>query len=76
MPKKILLTNKYAGAAEKIIREKIPDGFKLLMLDTVTRENLISHVPEANYLLCSGRLRIDREILERAKNLKMIRRMT
>ncbi len=74
MPKKILLTNKYAGAAEKIIREKIPDGFKLLMLDTVTRENLISHVPEANYLLCSGRLRIDREILERAKNLKMIRR--
>lgn len=74
MSKKILLTNRYTGTAEKIVREKIPGGFEFFMLDTVTRENLISHVPRADYLLCSGRLRIDREILERAKNLKMIRR--
>jgi phosphoglycerate dehydrogenase-like enzyme len=44
------------------------------MLDELTAENLLAFAPEADYILASGRLKIDGEILAAAKNLKMIQR--
>ena len=70
----ILLTNHYAEQPRQIVSECVPEGFRLLMLDEVTQEDLIRKIPEADYLLCSGRIRIGIEELDAAKKLRMIQR--
>lgn len=70
----ILLTNQYRGVPLDIIRSVIPSGFELLMLEQLSQENLAELAPRADYLLASGRLNIDENVLSRAENLKMIQR--
>ena len=72
--KTILLTNTYKGTPCEIIKSEVPEGFELLMLEETTQACLQKAVPQADYILASGRLKINRELLEAAKNLKMIQR--
>ncbi|MBQ1387002.1 MAG: phosphoglycerate dehydrogenase [Erysipelotrichales bacterium] len=72
--KTVLLTNKYDGVPLAILEQAIAGRFELRMLDEVTQEDLEKKVHEADYLLVSGRLKVTRELLAKAKNLKMIQR--
>jgi len=74
MKKTILLTNNYSGKTLEIIKNELPDGFDLLMLQEVTHGELKRQIVDADYLLVSGRLNIDGSVLDCAKNLKMIQR--
>ncbi len=71
---KVLLTNKYAGAPLDIVRSVLPDGFELKFLSEQTQESLLSEVADADYILAGGRLKITREVLANAANLRMIQR--
>lgn len=72
--KKILHTSNYTGAPWDILRSVVPDGFLIETLSSPTRDCLIHQVADADYLLVSGRLAIDKEVLEVAPRLKMIQR--
>ena len=71
---KILLTNHYEGKPAEIIKSAVPDGFELEMLESVSQQELEDKVKKADYLLVSGRLKINRTVLENATNIKMIQR--
>lgn len=71
---KILLTNHYEGKPAEIIKSAVPDGFELEMLESVSQQELEGKVKEADYLLVSGRLKINRTVLGNAQNIKMIQR--
>lgn len=72
--KKVLLTNHYSGLPLEIVQESLRGKFELISLNELTREELISKIPEADYLLVSGRMIISEEILKYAKKLKMVQR--
>ena len=71
---KILLTNHYEGKPAEIIKSAVHDGFELEMLESVSQQELEGKVKEADYLLVSGRLKINRTVLGNAQNIKMIQR--
>ena len=70
----ILLSNYYSKGPLEIIQKVVPKGFELVTLETVDRELLKEKVRGADYILASGRQRIDAEILEQAPQVKMIQR--
>ena len=72
--KTILLTNKYSNAPLEIIRKEVPQGFKATFLSEQSTGALVNEVTEADYILAGGRLKITREVLNRAEHLKMIQR--
>lgn len=72
--KRILLSNKYVNEPFEIIKTVTPEGFELIMLDEVCQEDLVEKAFQADYILASGRLRISRQVLDRAEKLKMIQR--
>lgn len=73
MPK-ILHTAKYSGLPLDILQKACPKGFVVKTLDEVTYEQLLKEVVDADYFLVSGRLPIDRSVLQSAAKLKMIQR--
>lgn len=74
MSKTILLTNHYSKAPYDIVRSVVPEGFKLLMLSENSQEALENAVQNADYMLASGRLKITKEVLNKANKVKMIQR--
>lgn len=70
----ILLTNHYNEIPRKIVKEAVPEGFTLDTLDRANKEELLKKAGEADYFLVSGRVPIDREVIEAATRLKMIQR--
>jgi phosphoglycerate dehydrogenase-like enzyme len=70
----ILLTSRYQGRPLDIIQSVVPEGFSLLMVERIDSESLLKGVPEADYLLASGRLQINEDVLAPARRLKMIQR--
>lgn len=72
--KKILLTNKYTLKPLEILTEIISPGFELIMLENITETELKDKVKDADYILASGRLKINKEVLDNAPNVKMIQR--
>lgn len=72
--KAILLTNTYYGRTLEIVQEELPEEFELCFLQKQTREALLMNIHQTDYLLAGGRLKITREVLELADNLKMIQR--
>ena len=72
--KKVLLTNYYTGKPYSIIREILPDGFELCLVQDQSEISLLEHVEDADYILAGGRRRITRDLLDRAQKLKMIQR--
>lgn len=73
MPK-ILHTYRYTGRPWDILKSVVPEGYTIKTLDEPTQEQLIKEAADADYLLVSGRLKINKEVLDCAKNLKMIQR--
>lgn len=74
MKKTLLLSNHYEGIPLQILKKAVGDRFRLMVLDRADRAELIRKVPEADYLLVSGRLQIDREVIDKADRLKMVQR--
>ena len=72
--KTILLTNKYIGAPLDIVKGEVPEEFEIRFLPEQTQDALISEVASADYILAGGRLKISREVLDRAEKLVMIQR--
>lgn len=72
--RKILHTYRYIGTPWEILRGVTPATYVLETLQAPTRECLIAQVSDADFLLVSGRLRIDAEVLEAASHLRMIQR--
>lgn len=72
--KKILHTAKYTGAPLEILKGACPKGFTVKTLDEPTHEQLVKEAIDADYFLVSGRLPIDKEVLDNAPLLRMIQR--
>lgn len=72
--KKILLTNKYSDGPLSIVEEEVPYGFELVFLSEQTQEALIKEAKTVDYILAGGRLKISKEVLNNAGQLKMIQR--
>ena len=70
----ILITNRYSEKPFEILQSLIPTGFQLIQLEEVTQEDLIKKCSMTDYILASGRLRVDKAVLEAAAKLKMIQR--
>ena len=73
MPK-ILHTARYTGKPWEILQGVVPKDFSIKTLDELNYECLLSECVDADYLLVSGRLPIDENVLSSAKRLKMIQR--
>ena len=71
---KILLGNHYDDGSFAILRECVPEGYELAQLSVASQEALVQAVEDADYLIASGRLRIDSEVINRAKRLKLVAR--
>lgn len=71
---KILHTYRYTGRPWEILKSVVPEGYTVKTLDEPTQEQLVKEAADADYLLVSGRLKINKEVLDSAKNLKMIQR--
>ena len=72
--KTILLTNKYSGMPLQIVQGEVPEGFCISSLSEQTQDALIAEAASADYILAGGRLKISKEVLEKAKNLRMVQR--
>ncbi len=72
--KTILFTNKYSGLPLEIVQSEIPEGFRIAFLSEQTQEALAEEIAGADYLLAGGRLKVTREVLDRAPSLRMIQR--
>lgn len=72
--KTILLTNRYDEGPLAIITSAVPEGFRLIMMDTDDRTDLLEKAKQADYFLVSGRQKIDEELLSQAPALRMIQR--
>lgn len=70
----ILHTAHYEGEPWDILKSVVPEGFTIKTLEEATQECLIRQVIDADYLLVSGRLSINEEVLTAASHLKMIQR--
>lgn len=72
--RKILHTARYTGVPLELLMSACPHGFSVKTLDEATHEQLIREASMADYFLVSGRLPIDRTVLENAPKLRMIQR--
>lgn len=72
--KTLLLSNHYEGKPYEILKEAVGDKFHLEVLDSASQEELEAKAAIADYILVSGRLKINQTVLNNAKNLKMIQR--
>lgn len=70
----IIHTARYSGIPLDILQSACPNGFTVKTLDEATHEQLVMEAVDADYLLVSGRLPIDMEVINAAKHLKMIQR--
>lgn len=70
----ILLTNHYSENVLKVVKKELPEGFNLISLESATKDNLLKKAPFADYFLASGRLSIDKDVIEAATKLIMIQR--
>lgn len=70
----ILLTNCYSASVHKIAETTVPYGFELISLETNQRDELTSKAALADYILASGRTKINKTVLDAAVRLKMIQR--
>ena len=72
--KKVLLTSKYTDMPLQLLLDSARGKFEVIVLDKINQQQLEAHIPEADYLLVSGRQPITKELLKKANNLKMIQR--
>lgn len=70
----ILLTNSYSKAPLDILNKELPNGFELISLNEANKKELIEKAGKADYLLVSGRIPIDKDVIDASTRLKMIQR--
>ena len=70
----ILHTARYTGLPLEILQASCPQGFSVKTLDEATHDQLIKEAANADFFLVSGRLPIDKAVLDNAPRLKMIQR--
>ena len=70
----ILLTNKYSEKVLNVVRKELPEGFDFISLQNTNNEELIQKAAYADYFLASGRVPIDKDVIEAATKLRMIQR--
>jgi phosphoglycerate dehydrogenase-like enzyme len=70
----ILHTARYSGIPLEILQASCPKGFTVKTLDEASYEQLLKEATNADYFLVSGRLPIDKAVLDNAPKLKMIQR--
>ena len=70
----IVLTNCYSDEVLSLVNKFIPEGFNLVSLEDLSKASLLKTAPLADYFLVSGRLMIDKDVIENAHKLKMIQR--
>jgi phosphoglycerate dehydrogenase-like enzyme len=70
----ILHTARYVGLPLQILQKACPKGFSVKTLDEATYEQLVKEAADADYFLVSGRLPIDKVVLDNTPRLKMIQR--
>lgn len=70
----VLLTNKYSDNVLAVVRKELPEGFDFISLQSANKEELVRNAPQADYFLASGRVSIDREVIDSAVKLRMIQR--
>ena len=70
----ILHTARYTGLPLEILQKACPNSFIVKTLDEATHEQLVKEAADAEYFLVSGRLPIDKAVLDNAPHLKMIQR--
>lgn len=58
----------------EILQSACPEGFTVKTLDEASHEQLVKEAVDADYFLVSGRLPIDKAVLDNAPHLKMIQR--
>ena len=75
MNKTVLLTVNYKGRPLEIVRGLVPDGFDLITMETTGHDEFVDKAREVDYILASGNLKIDSEVIDSAKNLRMIQRL-
>lgn len=71
---KILHTARYTSLPFEILQKSCPQGFYVKTLEEASYEQLVKESVDADYFLVSGRLPIDKIVLDAAPNLKMIQR--
>lgn len=72
--KTILITNNYSTEVFNFVETLVPFGFKIIGLKNLSKQECLEKAKEADYFLVSGRLKIDKDIINAAPNLKMIQR--
>ncbi len=70
----IQVTNTYKGDVLEIVKSCVPEGFVLRTLTENTEAALCACVADADYILASGRVKINGMVLDKAQKLKMIQR--
>lgn len=70
----VLLTNSYSPKVLEFVKERVPEGLEFRSLEKVCRQELIEKAKDADYFLASGRLKIDREVIDAATRLRMVQR--
>jgi phosphoglycerate dehydrogenase-like enzyme len=70
----VLLTNRYSENVLRVVKQQLPEGFDFISLENATKEALLEKAPLADYFLASGRLAIDKDVIEAASKLKMVQR--
>lgn len=71
---RILHTARYTGLPFDILQKACPSGFTVKTLDVLAYDQLVKEAADAEYFLVSGRLPIDKRVLDAAPKLKMIQR--
>lgn len=74
MMKIIQITNTYKGEVLEIVKKHVPEGFEIRTLSENSVDELAKNVSDADYILASGRVKIDERVLANAPKLKMIQR--
>ncbi len=70
----ILLTNYYTKPLLDIVHSVIPSSFEVISIDEASKECIIKKASGADYFIVGGRIKIDRDIINAAPQLKMIQR--
>lgn len=73
--KKVLLTASYKGQPLEIVKGLVPEMFELITLDSNTHEDFVDKASDVDYILASGNIKIDRDVLDAAKGLQMVQRL-
>lgn len=75
MGAKVLLTNSFDSRSFSFFQSLFPSGFSVVQLHSLDKKSFMEEAAEADYLVVSGRLRVDDDIVRVSKRLKMAARV-